>query len=384
MRDETICVHEDEYEYGSITSPLHFSSTFLLNDEKYEKMMEGRARDDFIYSRLSNPTIKSLERKFAMLEKAEDALAFSSGMSAIATTFLSFLEPGDELITSMDLYGGTYKFIESELKKLGIKVKYVECTSLKEIKEAISEKTKMIFFETITNPLLKVIDVPAIAELAEEKEIIFCADETFATPINQQAIKQGADIVIHSASKYLGGHSDLIGGIVASNKQNIEKIWQRMIKYGGCMSPFQAYMLLRSIKTLHIRIAKHNENAMKIAEFLEEKGIRTIYPGLQSHEQYEIAKRLLKGYGGMVSFVLEKDEYGLNFMRKLKIIKEASSLGGVESLISMPFNTSHSYLSSEERKEMGIEDGFIRLSVGIENVEDLINDIENALRQAMF
>ncbi|KAA0014992.1 MAG: PLP-dependent transferase [Thermoplasmata archaeon] len=199
--------------------------------------------------------------------------------------------------------------------------------------------------------MLKVVDVPSIAELANENDIIFCVDATFSTPINQHALEQGADIVIHSTSKYLSGHSDLIGGIVASNKQNIEKIWQRMTKYGGCMNPFQAYMLLRSMKTLHIRMKTHNENAMGIAEFLEKKVKKVIYPGLESHEQYEIAKRLLKGYGGMVSFVLGKNEYGLKFMRRLKIIKEASSLGGIESLMSMPFNTSHSYLSNEERKK---------------------------------
>ena len=383
MKKGTLCVHDEgEDIFGSIVTPIHLTSTYKLNDEKYGKIMEGKNREAYVYTRWRNPTIKALEEKMAMLEKGEDSVAFSSGMAAIATTFLTFLKKGDELLTTMDIYGGTFSFIQNELTKHGVEIKYVDCTSLNEISEAISTKTKMVFFESITNPLLKVVDVPEVAKIAHEKNCLLVMDATFSTPINQNPLLQGADIVIHSASKYIGGHSDLIGGVVVSSKKICGEIWKRMTRYGGCMDPQQAYRILRSIKTLHLRVERHNENAFEIAKFLEGlDGIKkVIYPGLPSHRQHELAKKILNGFGGMVTFVLDGDNKdGIAFMRKLKICKEAPSLGGVETLVSMPFNTSHSYLSNEERKKMGIEERMIRLSVGIEDVDDLKEDIESAL-----
>lgn len=383
MKKGTLCVHDDGEEvFGSITTPIYLTSTYTLTDEKYKKILDGKNRETYVYTRWKNPTTRALEKKMALLENGEDAVAFSSGMAAIATTFLTFLKKGDELITSMDIYGGTFSLLQNELRQHGIKITYVECTSLDEILEAISDKTKMIFFESITNPLLKVIDVSQIAKIAHERGCILAIDSTFATPINQNPLEQGADIVVHSASKYLGGHSDIIGGIVVSSKEIIEKMWKKMIRYGGCMDPQQAYRILRSIKTLHIRIERHNENALAIAQFLEnhEKVEKVTYPGLPSHSQHELAKKVLHGFGGMVTFVANRsDEDGLKFMRKLKVCKEAASLGGVETLVSMPFNTSHSYLTDEERKKTGIGEGMIRLSVGIENAEDIMGDIHSAL-----
>lgn len=383
MEKGTLCVYDEgESIFGSIVTPIHLTSTFELTDEKYEKIIEGKNRETYVYTRWKNPTVKALEEKMAILENGEDAVAFSSGMAAIATTFLTFLKKGDELLTTMDIYGGTFSFIQNELRKYGIIIKYVDCTSINEISEAVSSKTKMIFFESITNPLLRVVNIPEVAKIARESNCLFVIDATFATPINQNPLTYGADIVIHSASKYLGGHSDLIGGVVISSKEIIEEIWKRMTRYGGCIDPQQAYRILRSIKTLHIRVERHNENALAIAKFLEKHDAvkKVIYPGLSSHPQYKIAKKILNGFGGMVSFVINgSNQDGIEFMRKLKICREASSLGGVETLVSMPFNTSHSYLSDEERKEMGIEEGLIRLSVGIEDINDIKEDIKSAL-----
>lgn len=383
MKKGTFCVHDNgETVFNSVTTPIYLTSTYILSDEKYTKILQGNNRDTYVYTRWKNPTVRALEKKMALLERGADSVAFSSGMAAIATTFLTFLKKGDELITSMNLYGGTFSFIHNELLRQGIKITNVDCLSLNEISDAISDATKMIFLETITNPLLKVIDIPQIAKIAHEKDCVFTVDSTFATPINQNPLVLGADIVIHSASKYLGGHSDTIGGIVVSSKEIIDDIWTKMTRYGGCMDPQQAYRLLRSIKTLHLRMERHNENALRVAHFLENhrKIEELLYPGLPSHDQHELAKKIMHGFGGMITFVLNGgDEKGVAFMRKLEICKEATSLGSVETLVSMPFNTSHSYLTKKERKKMGIKEGTVRLSVGVEDVDDIIMDIDSAL-----
>jgi cystathionine beta-lyase/cystathionine gamma-synthase len=383
MKTGTLCVLDrGEERYNSIVTPIYLTTNYKLGEETYKKIQERKKREVYVYTRLKNPTTHALEKKMASLENGEDALAFSSGMAAITSTFLTFLKRGDELVTSMDLYGGTYSFLQNELKQHGITISYVDCTSPDEIADAMSRKTKMIFFETITNPLLKVIDIPQIAEIAHDHDCPFVVDSTFATPINQNPLEYGVDIVIHSASKYLGGHSDLIGGVTVSSQEFIEKIWEKMTRYGGCMDPQQAYRLFRSLKTLHLRMERHNENALGLARFLEahRKVKKVLYPGLPSHSQHDLAKKLLHGFGGMVTFVLSGgDKEGLSFMHNLDICREAGSLGGVETLVSMPMNTSHSSLSREERNKLGIEEGMIRLSVGIEDVDDLQMDIASAL-----
>jgi len=379
----THCVKDGgDEQTGAINTPLYLSSTFQLNPLSYAAIQNGSVMNTNVYTRWGNPTTRAFEKKMALLERGEAAVAFSSGMAAIASIMLSHLRPDDELVTTRELYGGTYSLIENELIPLGISVRYADCTSPEDIAAAITSKTKLLFFESLTNPLLRVMNIPEVAAVAQEHKVPLAVDATFVSPINQNPLALSADLVVHSASKYLGGHSDIIAGVVVGSHVMCETIWSRMIRYGGCIDPFQSFLLLRSLKTLHIRIQQHNENAQQVAHFLEQHNAvdRVWYPGIPSHPQHELANTLLAGFGGMVTFRLNgTDEDGLHFMRHLDLVKEATSLGGVESLASMPFNTSHSYLSSEERTAIGIDPGTVRLSVGIEDAEDIIADLAQTL-----
>lgn len=383
----TRCVHSGEYvdkETGAVNTPIFQSSTFLLSGEDYKKILEGKAREAWIYTRYGNPTRRAVEKKIADLCKGEDSILFSSGMAAISTTLLTFLEEGDEIITTLDLYGGTQSFIKNELPKFGITVKYVDPTNTDEIKSKMTEKTKIIYFETLSNPLLKIFDIDEVVYIAKESDALFIVDNTFLTPYNLTPLERGVDIVIHSITKYMNGHSDVVGGVVVGSKALMDKVWEMMIRYGGSMDPVSSFLLERGLKTLSLRMERHNVNALRVATFLSthKKIRRVIYPTLDNYPYIlSSVKYLTKGAGGMVSFELDgNDEDGLKFMRNLKIIKEATSLGGVESLVSMPFNTSHASLTEEERKKIGIGSGFVRLSVGIEDVDDLIWDIDQALK----
>jgi len=259
----------------------------------------------------------------------------------------------------------------------------VDSTNLGEIEASIKPNTKLLFFESLSNPLLKILDLPKVVKIAKKHNLITIIDHTFLTPYNLRPLDCGVDLVVHSATKYLNGHSDIIAGVVVGKKALISKVWEKMVRFGGSMDPHQAFLLERGLKTFSLRMQRHNENGKKIAECLEAhpKINKVMYPGLKSYPQKEIAAALLrKGYSGMVSFEVKGgDEAGLEFMRNLKIIKEATSLGGVESLVSMPFNTSHAGLSKEEKERMGIKEGLVRLSCGIEDAEDLIEDIQQAL-----
>lgn len=383
MRRETICVAEETDEPSRpVNMPAYFSSTYHLDDEAYRKIAEGEGRRSYVYSRWRNPTVAALEQKMARLEGGGSAVATASGMAAIAAAMLTFLGEGDELVTSRDLYGGTYSFIERELRSIGIDIRYVDCTSPEDVAAAISDDTGLLFFESITNPLLKAVDVPAMAEVAHGHALPLAVDATFASPVNQQPLQLGADVVIHSTSKYLGGHSDLIGGVAVASQEICDDIWGTMTRYGGCLDPHAAFLLLRSLKTLHLRMQAHNDNAMQLARYLDDHDAveKVWYPGLESHPQHALARQMLDGYGGMITFrIAGSDGDGLRFMRSLDVASEAASLGGVETLVSMPFNTSHSYLSAEERAAVGIRPGTVRLSVGVEHVDDLIEDIEKAL-----
>ncbi len=383
MRRETICVAEETDEPSRpVNVPAYFSSTYHLTDEAYRSIAEGEGRRSYVYSRWRNPTVAALEHKMARLEDGGSAVATASGMAAIAAAMLSFLDEGDELVTSRDLYGGTFSFIERELRSCGIGICYVDCTSPDEVAAAISDDTGLLFFESVTNPLLRVVDIPAVAAVAHDHDVPLAVDATFASPVNQQPLSLGADVVIHSTSKYIGGHSDLIGGIVVGTEETCDGIWGTMTRHGGCLDPHAAFLLLRSLKTLHLRMQAHNDNAMELARYLDDHDAveKVWYPGLESHPQHGLAQQMLRGYGGMISFrIAGGDEDGLRFMRSLEVASEAASLGGVETLVSMPFNTSHSYLSEEERAAVGIKPGTIRLSVGVEHVDDLIADIESAL-----
>ena len=383
MKRETLCVIDEPDEPSRpVNVPAYFSSTYHLDDEAYRKIAAGEGRRSYVYSRWRNPTVAALEQKMARLEEGESAIATASGMAAISSMMLSFLGEGDALVTSRDLYGGTFSFIEKELRTLGVTIHYVDCTSPDEVAAAVTDDTALLFFESVTNPLLNVVDVPAMASVAHDHGLPLVIDATFASPINQQPLRLGADVVIHSTSKYIGGHSDLIGGMIIASQETCDDIWGTMTRYGGCLGPHVAYLLLRSLKTLHLRMQAHNSNAMQVACFLEEHDTveRVWYPGLTSHPQHALAGEMLQAYGGMVSFrIYGSDEDGIRFMRKLRVAREATSLGGVETLVSMPYNTSHSYLSDEERAAIGIQPGTIRLSVGVEHADDLIEDISQAL-----
>jgi len=382
----TISVHSGEYideVVKAVVTPIFQSSTFLLSDKEYEKILEGKERGVNIYTREGNPTRRAVEEKIMALEKAEDALTFSSGMAAVAASLLSVLKKGDHLISTFDLYGGSSLFLKRDLPHLGIESTLVDSDNPKKIEAFIKPNTKLLFFESLSNPLLKILDLPNVVKIAKRHNLITVIDNTFLTPYNLRPLDYGVDLVVHSATKYLNGHSDIIAGVAAGKKDLIDRVWEKMARLGGSMDPHQAFLLERGLKTFSLRMQRHNENGQRIAEYLEThpKINKVIYPGLNSYPQKELASSLLRrGCSGMVSFEIKGgDKAGLEFMRNLKIIREATSLGGVESLVSMPFNTSHAGLNKEERNRMGISEGLVRLSCGIEDAEDLIEDIDQAL-----
>ena len=365
-----------------VVTPVFQTTNFLLDDDEYRAIVEGKARQIYLYTRYSNPTRKAVEQKLAELEGGEDCLLFSSGMGAIAATLLSFLQKGDHLLTSTDLYGGTYKLMKEVLPRFGIQVSFVDPTNVEGVVSAVQSSTKALFFETLSNPLLKIFPLREVAEALKGRGIKIIVDNTFLTPYNFNPLSEGADIVVHSVSKYINGHSDVIAGAVVGRKEDIDRIWQMLLMLGASPDPLPCFLIDRGMKTLALRMEKHNKNAQAVAEFLEEHSEveRVIYPGLASHPQHSYAKKHFKGFSGMVTFVLKGgDERGLRFMRKLRVIREATSLGGVESLVSMPFNTSHVSLSEESRRKIGILPGTVRLSVGVEDVEDLIEDLRQAI-----
>jgi cystathionine beta-lyase/cystathionine gamma-synthase len=372
----TESVHAGKFECGRVapvSSPIFQTSTYY-----YPK--EGSA--GYIYTRLGNPTQEVAEDKIAALEGAQEGLVFSSGMAAITTTVISLLGKGDHLIATEDLYGNTYTFLRNELKRSGIELSLIKSENAKRIERYFRKNTRGIFLETPTNPLLKVIDIQNLARAAHKKNIKIMVDNTFATPINQRPLELGADVVIHSGSKYLNGHSDVIAGLVAGNRKDLEKIEEMRTTLGGSLDPHAAFLLQRGMMTLAVRMHRHNENGLGVAEFLEghKKVNRVNYPGLQSHQSHELATEMMSGFGGMLSFEVKGRRKDANkFLRSLKLLLAAPSLGGVETLISIPAETSHSYLSRRERLGQGIKDNLIRVSVGIEDFEDIKKDLNQAL-----
>ncbi len=381
----TIAVHageEPEAQFGPGTTPIYQTSTFKLTDAVYKAMREGRYRDELVYTRYDNPTCRAVERKLAQLENSEDALIFSSGMGAISAAMETFLKTGDRLVCGEDLYGLTRTLVTQRFPTMGIEVELVPTTDNNAWKKALTRPARAIYCEGISNPLLRLADLEVIANFAHRAGALAIIDNTFATPINSRPLEQGFDLVVHSASKYLGGHTDLICGAVAGKKELIGKVWERRLIGGACLDPHAAFLLERGMKTLALRMRAQSAGAGRLAEFLagNPKVEWISYPGLESHPQHQLAKRQLEGFGGMVTFALKTDEYALKTIRRLKIIKEATSLGGVESVVSMPWNTSHSRLSEPELRATGIRPGIIRMSIGIEDVEDLVEDWEQALK----
>jgi cystathionine gamma-lyase len=361
---------------GDVVVPIHLATTYARKE--VDKPTRG-----YEYSRTGNPTRDALEKRLAALENARFGLAFASGLAAEATLILSLLKKGDHVIAFDNLYGGTRRLFSDVLVNFGLEFTYVDAREPENVEKAVKENTRMIWLETPTNPLLRLCDVRAISEIGRANDIITVVDNTFMSPCFQNPLDLGADIALHSTTKYLGGHSDVVGGaIMLSNEELHEKIRFNQNAIGAVPSPFDCFLVLRGIKTLAIRMEKHNQNAQKIAEFLEaQPKVRKVhYPGLKSHPQHDLAKRQMSGFGGIVSFELDAKLAEVKaFLKKFKLFALAESLGGVESLIEHPALMTHASIPKRERERIGITDSLIRLSVGIEDIEDLIADLEQAL-----
>lgn len=372
----TICTHvgevNDEQFKGS-TSPIYMATSYAFDEVDIKR-----------YPRYFNtPNQEYLTKKIAALEHTEAAMIFSSGMAAFSAMILTFLKKGDHVVFQNILYGGTVSFISEELPKFGIEYSFANGYEISDFEAVIKPNTKLIHIETPSNPLLTITDIKAVVALAKSKGIITTIDNTFASPINQNPIDFGIDIVMHSATKYLGGHSDILAGAIACSNEHMNKIWHVAKNFGGTLSEFMVWMLERSIKTLALRVKAQNKNAMRLAKFLEHhEDVKNVYyPGLKSHPQHQLAKSQMKGFGGMLSFELSEEIDALQFQNELKLIKPAMSLAGVESTMVSPFLTSHASLSQSEREALGISNGLIRFSVGIESKNDLIDDIQQAINK---
>ncbi len=369
----TLCVHKgtiiDKEDEGA-NSPVYTSTSFGYLD-----------KDTPMYPRYFNTkNQQALAEKISALENGERALAFSSGMAAITSTLYSLLSQGDHIIFQSALYGGTIKFITRDLNRFGISYSFVNSTHIEDFEAAIQQNTKAIYIETPSNPLLKITDLEELARLAKANNITSIIDNTFASPVNQNPIDWWMDIVIHSATKYLNGHSDVTAGAVISSKENIENIWEVARNLGGSLNAQICSLLERSLKTLYIRVKAQNENAHQLAHFLEaHQRIKKVwYPGLKSHIGHETAKKQMSGFGGMLSFEPEHSSI-IELQKRLELIRPAVSLGGIDSTICSPALTSHKGLTQEEREREGISDTMLRLSVGIEDPDDLIKDLDQAL-----
>ena len=370
----TICTHTgsvDDTVYGGATSPIYLSTSYSFVDNITNR-----------YPRYFNtPNQEFLAKKVAALEKSESAMIFSSGMAAISNVMLMVLKAGDHAVIQNDIYGGTRNFIEKHFKSFDIEYTFTRDLTKNAFSECIKNNTKLIYIETPSNPLLKLVDIFSVGQLGRSKGVLTVIDNTFATPIVQRPITLGIDIVIHSATKYFGGHSDITAGAVASSKLIIDKLWHLSKDFGGSLSDFSVWMLERSMKTLSIRVKAQQKNAKKLASFLNShKAIKKVYyPGLESHEDHALAKTQMKGFGAMMSFELVDEYEPLKFLSGLELIKHSGSLAGVESTMILPSKSSHSLLTEKQRLEQGISNQLIRFSVGIESKKDLIYDIEQSL-----
>ena len=375
----TICTHvgeiKDEQFKGAI-SPIYMSSSY-----EYENVDVKR------YPRYFNtPNQEALSKKIARLEKSEAGMIFGSGMAAVSTTLLAFLNAGDHVVLQQSLYGGTYNFVVEEFAKFGIEYTFTKGLEKAHFEQEIRPNTKILYVETPSNPLMKITDMAMVAGLAKEKGLITMIDNTFASPINQTPIDFGIDIMIHSATKYMGGHSDICAGAVACSNEHMDVIWNKAKNLGGSLSDFTVWMLERSMKTMALRVKAQNKNAKKMAKWLEGHSLvsQVFYPGLKSHKDYALAKRQMRGYSGMMSFECVDGVDAYQFLQALELIKPSMSLAGVESTMLSPAKTSHALLTPEARAEQGISDGLIRFSVGIEEAEDLKNDIEQAFTKVVM
>jgi cystathionine beta-lyase/cystathionine gamma-synthase len=384
-KDSTRCVHEGEpfdAESGSVVTPIYETTTFAFTEaEEARKAVAGES-DKFAYTRWGNPTTVRLEKKLASLEGAEDAAFFSSGMAAISTSAFAFLKAGNHAVATRDLYGGTFELMSKILPSFGVKTTLVDTEDQQAMKDAVKPNTKLVIIETPTNPTLKVVDIAKSARIAHSVGALLFVDNTFASPINQKPIELGADLVLHSATKYLNGHADVTAGAAAGDKEIVEKISHLRRGFGGTLDPLASWLVLRGMRTMALRVRAQNETAMALAEFLSRhKRVKAVhYPGLKEHPQHALAKRQMSGYGGMMSFEPTgsmKD--AMRLTERLKVAFLAASLGGTFTLVSQPSLMTHTQLTPAERAKAGIAESLIRLSVGIEDKEDLIADFKQAL-----
>lgn len=378
--------HEPEPLTGSIVTPIYQTSTFV-----FPSVEEGAARfsgesEGYIYTRLGNPTLAALERCVSALENGEKAIAFASGMSAIASVVMAIVSAGDHIVADTCVYGSVYSLFSGILTRFGVEVDFVDCSDPEQVEKAIKPNTKLIYFESPSNPVLKLVDIEAMVRIAKKHGIMTVMDNTFMTPYFQRPLDWGVDVVVHSATKYLGGHGDVIGGIAIGSKEFMGHVAETTLKdMGGVLGPFDAWLILRGIKTLHVRMERHQYNAMKVAEFLENhKGVeRVYYPGLKSHPQHELAKKQMRGFGGMIAVELKGGfEAGKTMMNSVQLCHLAVSLGKTATLVEHPASMTHSTMTPEARKAAGIADGLVRISVGLEHVDDIIADLSQALKKA--
>jgi cystathionine beta-lyase len=376
----TLAVHGGEQSnQRSVDSPVVHP---LYQSVNY--IQEIASAEGLRYPRYGNaPNAESIQRRMATLERAEASLLLATGMGATACGLLALLRPGDHIVASSWIYGGTRALLKQEFETLGIKVTLVNPLETRVWRKAIKKDTRVIFLESPVNPTCRVLDLDAISLVSQQAGIALVVDSTFASPVNFRPLEHGADVSIHSATKYLNGHHDVMGGVVSGTASYIDEVRRKMMLWGQAPDPFAAWLLERGLKTLELRVLRQNENALRIARWCEDrKEIKQVmYPGLTSHPDNEVAKRSLDGFGGMMAIVLTSGGRGAErFLRRLKVFRHAPSLGGVESLVSEPRFTSHAEMPADERAELGIPDGFLRLSVGIESADDLIADLEQALR----
>ncbi len=371
---------------GALTPPVHLSSTFTFETVEAAGAAFSGDQPAHIYSRISNPTLDLLERRVADLEGAEAAVSFASGMGAITSVLWSLLEPGQEILADTTLYGCTFSFLHHGLKKFGVKVRHVDMTDAEAVASAITDTTRVVYFETPANPTMSLVDIAAISALARNAGAISVVDNTYATPALTRPIELGADIVVHSATKYLGGHGDLVAGLAAGRKEVMDEVRLYGLKdmTGAALAPLNAMLILRGLKTLDLRMERHSQTALQVAHWLKSRSdvVSVAFPGLEDHPQHGLAKRQMARFGGMIAFELESLKAGIAFMNALTLIKRAVSLGDAETLIQHPASMTHSTYTPEERAAHGISEGLIRLSVGLEDVADILADLDTALGAA--
>ncbi len=374
MRMATRAIHAGQKPdpvTGAVNVPIFMTSTYSQSKQ-----------EEYVYGRGRNPTREALEESLATLEEGKYALAFASGMAAI-TTLTTLLKKGDHVVVVDNVYGGTYRLFRQVMEDFGVSFDFVDMTDLGKTEAAIRDNTRMLWAESPTNPLLKVVDLQALGELGQAQDVLTVVDSTFASPYLQQPLKLGMDVVVHSTTKYLAGHSDILGGaIVTSHEEAHERLRFSQNALGAIPSPFDCFLVLRGIRTLPLRMDRHSANAMLLAHFLQErKEVEWVaYPGLEDHPQYDVAKRQMRAFGGMVSFALEGETEAKRFLKALRLIVLGESLGGIESLIEHPASMTHKSVPRAEREAQGIGDGLIRFSVGCEDVSDLIEDLNRALK----